>query len=130
MAKLTRKEFEKRQEIATIHGEAAVFKRRQTAIVKKVYDWQEKEGAYAWDAAELLEATGIHLEEGLFLLESTDPVLTQVLFLRESGMETENEGRFGAYTLKRLDENFWRLEKAESSRTAHIPLSPIPEDTA
>lgn len=126
MAKLTKKEFESKQAAAGVAEHVAALKRKQTALVKKAFDWQEKEGIHAWGADDLEEDTGIHLAEGLFLLEKDG---LQAQFYREPDMQ-ENEGRLGAYTLRRLDGEFWRLEKAASRDTQKPAPNPeASEDT-
>ena len=105
MAKLTKEQFENRQ--ATDADVSAASEKEQAALVKKAFDWQEKNDIYAWDAEELQAGAEILLVSGLFVLEANG---VQAAFYREPDMP-ENEGKCGQYLLRQLDENFWHLEK-------------------
>lgn len=104
--KLTKEQFDKRDEIAEIADNAKALKRKQTALCKKVYDWQQKDETYAWDTDALYEETGIILVPNVLILTHDD------VEVRFTATESENrDGEFGNYTITQHGD-LYRIERS------------------
>lgn len=110
MAKLQKAEFDELNEDTTEDTEK-VNSTRERSVIKRVYDWQENEGIYAWDEESLNSDLGFSIQ-GFTLAGSTrkgDPV--EIEFFQPLDEEVEMEGVAHGYRLIQLKPGFYQLRK-------------------
>ena len=117
MAKLTKAQFDAEQDRQKVEESPSAFRKRQTAIAKKVWDWQQKADVYAWDAAEVAQI-GITLIPKVLILECDG---TEVQFYRDPTPDGQpdmepTEGVFGNYKLMEIRDGFYRIESVRSPK--------------
>lgn len=101
------------------------------SVCKRVYNWQEKNGIYAFDSELCMAETGVMIAP-TFEMEFCPEGQTaprMAVFVND-GTCAENEGVCGAYVLRSMGNDTWRVEKRAKSK-ARSPKADSPaEDPA
>lgn len=86
-----------------------------TKVAKRIYDWQEKQGIYAFDADACEAGCGVRimpLFEAFYTPKGSE--VEEVSEFRRTEDCLPNEGISGSYKLTTMPLNMWRIERIGS----------------
>ena len=108
MPKLTKAEFDL-QNTDTSSNE--ISQRDQKALITRVYNWQQREGVYAWDEEALQKDLGFSISG--FILEGINSKgkLIEVQFFQPLDENVDYEGVACGFRLIMLQSKYYNLEK-------------------
>ena len=109
MAKLTKAEFDLQNNANISSNE--ITKRDQKALITRVYNWQQREGVYAWDEKSLQKDLGFSISG--FILSGTNSKgnLVEVEFFQPLDEDVDYEGVSCGFRLIMLQGEYYNLEK-------------------